>query len=87
MVGILKVKQLLLGAFNYSQFQTILPTDEIHEIKEKGGFIKIGIATTHRNILGMNYKKPPSRDLKETKECGLSFIPNVIFVNKTKIIA
>lgn len=32
----------------------------------------------------MDYQEPTSQDLREPKECGLSFIPNVIFLGQRK---
>lgn len=46
--------------------------------------VKIGIATPTKTFAGMNCKEPPGRDLKEPKECGLIFIPNVTFLSQRK---
>lgn len=39
---------------------------------------------TYKTFARMNCKEPSDRDLKEPKECGLNFIPNVTVLSQKK---
>ena len=71
------------GAFSYSQFQVIFPD----EIQKKGrGYKNRESHTTETSCSNEPHNEPPGRGLKEPKECGLIFIPNVTFLNQRRAI-